>query len=186
MRATEGIVDIWRADLATAGDELEDLLCAEELARAACILPPRRRILWARSRGLLRALLACYLDRDPRTLDFMLGPHGKPALLAEDGNPATDLRFSLSHSGRFALVAVTAGRDVGLDIECANERHTAEFLRAWVAREAAVKCRGTGLGGAEGSSKDGLWMSELDIGPDAIATVAGEGERCELRCWEWR
>ena len=133
---------------------------------------------------MLRALLARYADRDPRALDFVFGPHGKPSL-HEGTTSVTDLRFNLSHSGRFALVAVTAGRDVGVDIECANERHTVEFLRAWTAREATVKCGGTGLAGAVGSSKDGLWMSELDVGPDAIATVAVEGEPCDLHCYLW-
>jgi phosphopantetheinyl transferase len=184
VRATDGIVHVWRADLAAAGDGLEDLLCADELARAAQIVSQHRRVSWARSRGLLRALLGRYLDRDPRTFDFVLGPHGKPSLYGGT-TCVTDLRFNLSHSGRFALVAVTAGRDVGVDIECANERHTVEFLRAWVAREATVKCRGTGLAGAGGSSKDGLWMSELDVGPDAIATVAVEGEPCDLHCYLW-
>ncbi len=184
VRATEGIVHVWRADLAASGNGLEDLLCADELARAAQIVSRRRRDTWARSRGLLRTLLGRYLDRDPRTLDFVLGPHGKPSL-DEGTTYVTDLRFNLSHSGGFALVAVTAGREVGVDIECANERHTVEFLREWVAREAAVKCRGAGLAGAAGSPKDGLWMSELDVGPDAIATVAVEGEPCDLHCYLW-
>ena len=187
VRATEGSVHVWRADLAATGDGLEDLLCADELARAAQIVSQHRRVMWTRSRGLLRALLGRYLDRDPRTLDFVLGPHGKPSLVGggsglDDG---ADLRFNLSHSGGLTLVAVTAGREVGVDVECANERHTVEFLRAWVAREATVKCRGTGLAEAGGSSKDGLWMSELDVGPDAIATVAVEGEPCDLHCYLW-
>ena len=80
VRATEGSVDIWRADLAAIGDRPEQLLCDEELARAVRIVPARKRALWARSRGVLRALLGRYLDRDPRTLRFALGPHGKPAL----------------------------------------------------------------------------------------------------------
>src|SRR5271155_675177 len=79
-RATAGVVDVWRADLTAVEGDLEDLLCAEELARAAQIVHPRDRVLWARSRGALRVLLARYLDRDPRTLRFVLGPHGKPAL----------------------------------------------------------------------------------------------------------
>jgi phosphopantetheinyl transferase len=189
-RARKGSIHVWRADLIAVGDELEDLLCADELARAARIVPERNRVLWARSRGVLRALLARYLDRDPRELRFVLGPHGKPALYGGAGSK-TDLRFNLSHSGGLALVAVTAGREVGVDIECARERYTAEFLRAWVAREAAVKCLGTGLAltqvAPDTDPTAGLWSAELPIDPGATAAIAVEGgEKCELRCWDRR
>jgi 4'-phosphopantetheinyl transferase len=195
VQETGGRVDVWRADLAAVGDELEDLLCAEELARAARIVRERERVLWARARGVLRALLGRYLDRDPRTLEFVLGPHGKPALLPGGWEPGPDaavaraagaarpdLRFNLSHSGTLALYAVSVGREVGVDIECARERYTADFLRAWVAREAAVKCRGSGLAvPLEGSLlQDDLWSTELDVGRQASAAVCVEGGRCAL------
>jgi hypothetical protein len=190
-KATTGVVDVWRADLAGVGDELEDLLCPQERERAARIAPERsrgiaperNRILWARSRGVLRALLARYLDRDPRALRFVLGPHGKPALRGEG------LRFNLSHSGPLMLVAVSAGRNVGVDVERPRKRYTTEFLRTWVAHEAALKCRGSGLtaGPREGLLPADLWTAELDAGPQAAAAaVAVEGGQCELHCWEWR
>lgn len=213
-RATQGVVDVWRADLAALGDELEDLLCPQEHERAARIAPERNRVMWARSRGVLRALLACYLDADPRALRFALGPHGKPALAGEG------LRFNLSHSGPLMLVAVSAGRNVGVDVERPRKRYTTEFLRAWVAHEAAGKCLGTGLtdlgsglteGPPEGLLSGGrlrggplpggplqgaLWTAELDAGPQAAAAAVAveygeggqpmEGGQCELRCWEWR
>jgi hypothetical protein len=207
-RATEGIVHVWRADLVAVGDELEDLLCADELARATRIAPERNRIMWARSRGVLRALLARYLDRDPRALRFVLGPHGKPALARDGAGPAVDtglgvatgagegLRFNLSHSGALMFVAVTAGREVGVDVERPRKRYTAEFLRAWVAHEAAIKCRGGGFAAPRGDLPAGdlgtadLWTAELDAGPQAAAAAVaveyGEGGQYELRCWEWR
>jgi 4'-phosphopantetheinyl transferase len=196
-----GTIDVWLADLTAVEEELEELLCAEERERAARIVRERDRILWARSRGVLRALLGRYLDRDPRTLDFTLGAHGKPALPHEETGPepsaAADPRFNLSHSGTLALYAITAGSEVGVDIERARERYTPEFLRAWVAREAAGKCQGTGLGRGtglatpaqatppQGSSAEDLWTAELDVGPGAAGAVAVEGGPCELRCWEW-
>lgn len=193
--ARVGAIDVWWADLTAVGGELEQLLCAEEHERAAQIVRERDRVLWARSRGVLRALLGRYLDRDPRMLEFVRGAHGKPALreragLTEEGpggmGPGEDLRFNMSHSGTLALYAITAGCEVGVDIERAREQYTPEFLRAWVAREAAGKCRGTGLATSlEGSPQDGLWTAELDVGPDAAGAVAMEGEPCELCCWEW-
>jgi 4'-phosphopantetheinyl transferase len=213
VRATAGAIDVWRADLAALGDRAEQLLSNSERARAARILPERKRILWARSRGVLRALLGRYLERDPRALRFELGPHGKPALACAEDLPTTDLCFNLSHSGGLALYAVTLGHAVGIDVEAPHRRidelaiaarvlgreqarrlteldpqsRTREFLRAWVAHEAAVKCLGLGLAApTEGRPQNGLWTTQLDVGPDFAAAVAVDGGRCELRRWEWR
>jgi 4'-phosphopantetheinyl transferase len=192
VRASAGAIDVWRVDLTAIEDGLDDLLCADERARAARIVPARKRVLWARSRGVLRALLGRYLERDPRALRFALGPHGKPAL-AHDGTDEGDLRFNLSHSGGLALVAVTAGHEVGVDLELARERYTAEFLRTWVAREAVVKCRGLGIEvAAPGDSTSVVatqgdpWTAGLDVGPDFAAAIAVEGGPCELHIRDWR
>jgi phosphopantetheinyl transferase len=182
---TPGVIDVWRVDLASVGNQLEELLCAEEQARAERIVRERNRRLWIRSRGILRTVLGRYLDSDPRALRFELGPHGKPALHGGAGQ-ASDLRFNLSHSGEVALIAVTAGREVGVDIECARPRYTAELLRAWTQREAVVKCLGTGLATPRGDSPaTDLWTTELEVGPHAAAALATQDEPSELRCWEW-
>jgi 4'-phosphopantetheinyl transferase len=194
LRACAGAVDVWHVDLDTAAEGLEELLSAVEQARAERIVRERSRLRWARSRGVLRALLGRYLKRDPRELRFAPGPYGKPAL-GGPGGRAPDLRFNLSHSGERMLVAVTVGREVGVDIECARVGLTAEFLRAWTVREATVKCLGTGLGSgavvaeddsATGGRTAGLWTAELDAGPRAAAAVASEGgQERELRRRDW-
>jgi 4'-phosphopantetheinyl transferase len=216
VRATADAIDIWRTDLeadpTAIGDRPEQLLSSGELARAARILPEGKRVLWTRSRGVLRALLGRYLDRDPRSLRFELGPRGKPALASAEDAPTTDLRFNLSHSGALALYAVTVGRAVGIDVEASHRRvdelavaarvlgheqarrlaelnpqsRKREFLRAWVAHEAAVKCLGLGLAAPPGDTPRGLWTTQLDVGPDAAVAVAVEGQPCELHRWEWR
>lgn len=199
VAAPEGIsdaVDVWRVDLGGAAAGLEDLLCVQERARAGRLVRARQRTLWVRSRGTLRALLGRYLDREPRELRFELGAHGKPALC--DGG---SLRFNLSHSGELMLVAVTAGREIGVDVERPRERYTEAFLRAWTMREAAVKCLGIGLGSApllagdasaqaaEGKGAldvDGLWTAELDLGPGAIAAVAATSPSPRASAPRWR
>jgi 4'-phosphopantetheinyl transferase len=218
-RASTGRVDVWRADLAAAPDALAELLCAEERARARRIVPGPARTLWPRSRGILRALLARYLDDDPRSLRFARGPRGKPALLRKSGQEP-DLRFNLSHSGAQMLVAVTAGHEIGVDIERATRRgargrhelalaarrfgseqarrlrelepdaRTREFLRAWSAHEAMLKCLGSGLSCAQSpvspASATELWSAPLDMGSGSAAAVAVEGhEQRELRCFQW-
>lgn len=160
-----GAIDIWRVDLeAIASAEVEDLLDAGERARAARIVRAEQRALWIRSRGALRALLGRCLERDPRALAFETGPHGKPALALRRGEygPGAggaqregmdrELRFSLSHSGALMLVAVSVGREVGVDVELARARYPADFLRVWTRREAVAKCLGTGLGGSGGAA----------------------------------
>ena len=106
-----GAIDVWRADLTAVEDELEDLLCAEERARAAQIVRERKRVLWARSRGVLRALLGRYLDRDPRDAALRARRRTASPRCCGDRAPRRpeDLRFNLSHSGTLALYAVTAG-----------------------------------------------------------------------------
>ena len=162
-------------DLAAVDERLAGLLCEQEQARAERILDDRARPLWMRSRGVLRALLGRYLQRDPGTLRFSLGAHGKPALLG--GGPA----FNLSHSGTLAVYAISASGEVGVDVQLARRRideaaiarrflaaadaqrlaqlpapeRRAEFLRAWVRHEATLKCRGTGFGGDGGAGAEG-------------------------------
>lgn len=199
------MVDVCRVDLSrVASAGLAELLCPQERMRAARIVDAHRRELWARSRGTLRALLACYTEADPRALSFESGPHGKLALregaeheLGPGGTP--DVRFNLSHSGAAMLVAVTVGREVGVDVERARERYTPEFLRAWTVREARVKCRGVGLGAASGEdpepdgasdayedAPEDMWTAELDVGPRAFAAVAVAGrQECELHRRDW-
>ncbi len=118
---------MWRADLTQADDSLAGLLTGEEHARAQRLLSERNRLLWARSRGLLRALLGRYLRESPRALRFVHDAHGKPRLSEPargpgPGGPTTagahaGLSFNLSHSGELALYAFCAGAPVGVDVE---------------------------------------------------------------------
>ena len=118
---------MWRADLAAGPGDLVGLLCADELDRAERFLRDDDRQRWLRSRGVLRALVGRYLQQDPRTLRFTVGPHGKPALLdvgarstgaqkSSSARPA-GLTFNLSHSGALGLYAFTGTGAVGVDVE---------------------------------------------------------------------
>lgn len=195
------LVEVWRIDLDAVGESALDALDAPERARAAGIVDERKRALWIRSRGALRMLLGRYLKCDPRGLFFQVGPYGKPAPAGRTGE-ARRLRFNLSHSGPLMLLAVSAEREVGVDVELTRlrtERYTVDFLREWTRREAAAKCVGTGLaaaldepalslasaGGGQASAK--LWTAEVDVGPHAVAALALEGEQePEVRCRDWR
>jgi 4'-phosphopantetheinyl transferase len=132
----EGVLDIWRVDLASAGDEIAQLLSPAERHRAAAIAGERRRALWMRGRGVLRALLGSYVGHPPRRLEIVTGAHGKPALAPGPGGagsggagsggagsePRPALSFNLSHSGTWALYAFATGAPVGIDLEVARGR----------------------------------------------------------------
>ena len=162
-------VQVWRIDLAAAQELAESFgatLTPDERERAERFRDVAHRTRFVGVRGWLRTLLAAYLGELPADLRFRYGPHGKPALAS--ANP-DDLRFNLSHSGRTALLAVSRGREVGVDLEARRgdkmrlaERFFAAdevvrlramppdarehaFYGCWTRKEAFVKARGEGL-----------------------------------------
>ncbi len=209
MRLVDGVVDVWRADLSDEEGERERaLLSPDERERAARFVRAELGLHWAHARGILRALLGVYIGVDPAGLRFAVGPHGKPELTGA----AAAVRFNLSHSGTVALYAFARDREVGVDVELPRRprdidaiaartfgaaetarlraldptQREHEFLRAWVRYEAVLKCRGTGIGGAE-TVQDGSdpWLHELAVAAPAAAALAVEGIACEVRCWQW-
>jgi 4'-phosphopantetheinyl transferase len=67
------------------------------------------------SHGALKKILGRYLDERPEQVRLVTDARGKPRLASSADAPA--IYFNLSHSGEFALCAVTEGRDVGVDVE---------------------------------------------------------------------
>ncbi|MGZ5324040.1 MAG: 4'-phosphopantetheinyl transferase family protein [Solirubrobacterales bacterium] len=199
-----GELHVWRADLDGAAGPGDSALSASERERAARFRFAADRVRWTRGRAILRELLGTYLERDPGSIEFELGPHGKPAALAASG-----LEFNLSHSAGTALYAFAIGNPVGIDVEVARRERDylrlakrtfgedehrrlrtlppaerePEFLRAWVRHEAALKCRGEPLGGR--AAPEGLAILELDAGPGAAAAVASEREPDRVRSRVW-
>jgi 4'-phosphopantetheinyl transferase len=190
----DGVVEVWRADLARAGDEVAELLSPAEAARAARFVRRDDGVRWARGRGILRELLGEYLGADPRTLPIEVAADGKPHVAGE-------VRFNLSHSAGVALYAFALRRSVGIDVEVGRPRRIdpvalaaralgaeeaerlaaldpsereAEFLRGWARHEARIKC------GVEAP-----WIVELDVGPGAAAALAVQDGPCEVRRREW-
>jgi 4'-phosphopantetheinyl transferase len=207
-------VHVWRADLPGVPEQILELLDSEERARGERLASKRDSRLWMSSRGVLRVLAARYLQRDPSSLRFATGAHGKPELMppSERGRRPR-LSLNLSHSGRLALYAFSATGSIGVDVEVPRRpidevalaarafgpaeaqrleglgpaERRSEFLRAWVRHEAELKCRGTGIGRAcaEGASPRAPWIAELDVGLDGAAAVALQEPPRELHCWAW-
>jgi 4'-phosphopantetheinyl transferase len=195
-----GSVDVWIADLSGVPESLQLALSQQERERASRLLDERAAARWSASRAVLRDLLGRAAGRDPATLRFELGPHGKPELECFFHGA---LHFNLSHSGWLALYALSREHEVGVDVEVvdrgrftardevaiarrmlgaevatrlqeldAEQRHHA-FLSAWVAHEAIVKCVGHGLDRAEA----GGGKPETDPQPAPWVTPLDLGEQ---------
>jgi 4'-phosphopantetheinyl transferase len=89
------------------------VLSPAELRRLDRLRDNGIRARFAAAHVALRCLLGARLGVPPRSLEFGIGIHGKPELIGA----ATDLEFNLSHSGWIALVAMSCGRRLGVDIE---------------------------------------------------------------------
>jgi len=168
--------------------QLAPILSAEESARAARFIFERDRARFIVAHAALRQILARHTSHNPTALIFGVEEKGKP-YLAEH----RQVRFNLSHSGTFAMVAVALDREVGVDIEhIKSERSThaiadrffaptevqdlnatpehlrvAAFFKCWSRKEAYIKARGEGLGIALDSFAVSLGeKAELRAAPD--------------------
>lgn len=143
-------------------------LAADEQRRSERFRFERDRQLFVVAHGVLRDLLGRYLGTQPDQLRFVHNPFGKPELSPEVGGR---LRFSLSHSGNLALIAVAADAAIGIDLEFIptqgayaeiaraffspaevdelnaqpSHLYARAFLSCWTKKEAYVKACGGGL-----------------------------------------
>lgn len=96
------------------------LLSEHERQRAARFKLDRHRVAFIAGRGLLRELVGHYLDTDPATVAFRLGPFGKPALAPDEGRQ--QLCFNYSDAEDRALYVFAWDIEVGADLECLRRR----------------------------------------------------------------
>ena len=96
-------------------DALAALLSSDETARARRFRSPRDGQTFTAAHGQMRQVLSAYLGTPPAELHFAANAYGKPSL-----DPPSSLAFNLSHSGSAALLAVTFGQEVGVDLERFN------------------------------------------------------------------
>lgn len=207
-----GCVDVWLADVDAAGEALDVLerrfafLTTDERARAGR-LQPHQAEQWTRTRVALRTLLASRLGPSSAQSSFLLSAAGKPRLA--DGT----LAFSLSHSGRFALIGLSPDGPVGVDIETRNQVNmhpdrlqaiaaaaialapdvplpdhgdAIRFVQAWTRLEALAKATGTGIGALLVSLGIRGPAATLDAHtpPDVSQLLIAEG--CALRITDLR
>jgi 4'-phosphopantetheinyl transferase len=163
-------VHVWRARLdGPLSKSFELSLSEDDRERAARFKFEGDRHRFMMARACLRIILSRYLKTGATGLEFILGPFGKPSIAPVEN--ALDLRFNLSHSHQLALIAITRGREVGVDVEFmradfANDEvaqhffspaevkqlvrtpagsRTRSFFNCWTRKEAYIKARGEGL-----------------------------------------
>lgn len=161
-------VHIWSASLLedkNNTDYFYSILSEDERERAGSFRFSRDQWRFTTTRGILRCLLSNYLGKMPESIEIMYGLWGKPCL-SEDKS----LHFNVSHSGDYALYAVTLNNEVGIDLEYINksleledmalcifspkelsdwknldpEERVNSFYIRWVSKEALLKASGKG------------------------------------------
>ena len=172
LRFNRGEIHVWLASLDISSQllgELGSTLSADEIARAERFHFGQDRRRFVSRHGILRSILAKYLETKPSALRFVANEFGKPRV--EDSREACNLSFNLSHSGELALIAIAIDRDVGVDVEFIDNSvpyeeiasrffsineiaalealpqslRPARFFSCWARKEAYVKARGRGL-----------------------------------------
>lgn len=169
-------VHLWLAFLPQPSQEIAkfwEILNAKERQRANRLIVKQHRERFVVARGMLRQLLANYLDYSADEIKFTQGAFGKLAIDSSSGNPkcAGDIKFNLSHAGDYALFAFALHRDLGVDIELiradlaveeiaqrffspvettellslSKEIRAQAFFNCWTRKEAFIKAIGQGL-----------------------------------------
>jgi 4'-phosphopantetheinyl transferase len=178
----EGELHVWRVSLSgeeTRPSDFEAGLSDDERGRAGRFHFRSDAARFIAAHGALRMILGAYTGVRPGELRFSRSAFGKPSLMHGEGAGAR-LRFNMADSGDVALVAVSCGREVGVDIErmkdrpdlsgaaarcfcpaeleayqaAPAERREEIFYTFWSRKEAYIKARGEGMS---------LVLREIDV-----------------------
>lgn len=157
----------------------------QEQQRAARLIREEDRRRYILAHGALRTVLSRYLEIGPDMVSLYRSEAGKPSLTGESrGQPA--ITFNMSHAHGRALIVVSKGQEVGVDLErirsdieiaklseryfapsehatimqSTHEERAARFFRYWVSKEAVLKAQGLGL--------QALSQCEILLGADGV------------------
>jgi 4'-phosphopantetheinyl transferase len=205
MKLIANHIHVWKLSLEVDPQRLAQLratLAADELERADRFYFERHRVRFAAGRGLVREILAHYLDAPPARLAFAYNEYGKPTLT---GDHTGALSFNLSHSEATGLLAVSLRGELGVDLEeyrpgkgdgnvaeqyfsrrevaCLRAvpaaLRTRAFLNCWTRKEAYIKARGMGL-------SIPLDSFDVSLTPGEPATLLRTADPAERARWQLR
>jgi 4'-phosphopantetheinyl transferase len=150
---------------------LSQCLSSSERQRAKRLKVKHRRESFIHNRAITRHILASYAALSPHRVPLTTSPEGKPLWDDQTAGSLNSLCFNLSHRGDLAILAVSQGRHVGVDLETLDagnnyeaiarqalsprelalydqlpaQDRPATLLRAWTCKEAFLKALGVGL-----------------------------------------
>lgn len=182
------VVYVWGISLdgsASYLDHCVQWLDQDERARAERFIREEDRQRFILAHGCVRALLGRCLEIDPAHVEFHHGASGKP-VVRQLPSGELPLNFNLSHAYGRGLIALSRGREVGVDVEkvrtdvdaekladryfapterdqircIAQQDRGARFFRYWVSKEAVLKAQGVGL--------QALSQCEVLLGADGV------------------
>lgn len=179
---------------------LERTLASDELERANRFHFAKHRDYFVAGRGLMRTILGRYLDEQPDRIRFGYGVYGKP-FLVQTGTEAC-IHFNLSHSKGLALLAISQGQGIGVDLEYMRkfsdmtqvaerffaQREYAEFLavppddrvrafyNCWTRKEAFLKATGDGMA----QPLDSFAVSLVPGEPARLVSIEGDPIRANF------
>jgi 4'-phosphopantetheinyl transferase len=151
-------------------DQCAQWLDEEEQHRAARLVREQDHQRYVLAHGGLRAVLSRYLLIGPDDVELSRSETGKPFVKMELRGESA-ITFNMSHAHGRALIAVSEGLEVGVDLErirldvevaklseryfapsehaaimqSTQEQRATSFFRYWVAKEAVLKAQGIGL-----------------------------------------
>ena len=167
----ENKVHIWGVEsnkMDALADQFKKTLSDDERKRAEHFYFDYLRKSFIISHGALRTILSYYISTKPEQVKFRFGEHGKPYL---DWDSPLDVRFNITHSRELTLIAITLGRELGIDLEAIrpirdlerlaerffspDENSTLQtvpvhqrleaFFNCWTLKEAYIKATGEGF-----------------------------------------
>ena len=172
-RLERNVIHLWGIELDGSSHCLErcaQWLDKEEQHRAGRLVREEDRQRYVLAHGGLRAVLSRYLGVDPGVVELCRDEVGKPFVTRKSRGQSL-ITFNMSHAQGRALIAVSMGQEVGVDLErirqgieveklseryfapsehalimqLTEEQRVPRFFRYWVAKEAVLKAQGIGL-----------------------------------------
>ena len=197
-------IEIWKArvpELSAQIPRLASWLAEDETLRANRYHFDSGRRTSMVSRGGLRWLLSRYLNCDPAAIRFTYSEYGRPILAFPS---ASEMRFSVSHSGDLVVYAFGRGFEIGIDVErmrpmkhaagvarrffsereqrsfgaAGPDRQLQAFFTCWTRKEAYIKATGVGLS----TPLDQFSVGVLPEEATAILEIEGSTEKASA--WE--
>jgi 4'-phosphopantetheinyl transferase len=169
----------------TFAEQCRSWLSEDERGRAARFISQQDQLRFVLAHGGLRAVLGRYVGLGPDAVELGRSEAGKPFVRKERRGQSA-ITFNMSHAHGRVLIAVSMGREVGVDLErirldikvaklsaryfapseqaaimqVDQEQRAARFFRYWVAKEAVLKAQGIGL--------RALSQCEIIMGADGV------------------